>query len=249
VVGEFACSVEAGRPVGVVRVCGPLNFGTAPRLRSAVHKCLAEQPDAVVIDLSEMTAEQNVVLTLFPTLARAAMVFAGASVLLATPSRQLRDRLAEGAGTRRMFVYPSVAEALARARQARSPRRIRRRLAGDSAATESARRLARRACQQWGLADLAGRTAVVVTELVANVVLHAGTDLVLCMATRGRYLYIAVYDGSVRLARLSGPQGPCEPGRGLMVVDSLAAAWGCVPTAGGKVVWVALSTASRGPQS
>jgi len=31
-----------------------------------------------------------------------------------------------------------------------------------------------------------------------------------------------------------------EPGRGLLIVEGLAAAWGCVHSAGGKVVWATL---------
>jgi hypothetical protein len=87
---------------------------------------------------------------------------------------------------------------------------------------------------------------VIVTELVANAVLHARTDLVLSIATLGRHLYIGVYDTCGRPARLGGPAG-CdgEPGRGLLVVEALAAEWGNVPTAGGKVVWAALAIGAQ----
>lgn len=247
-VGDFACFVESGRPVGVVQVHGELTLATAPRLRTAVHKCLAEQPDAVVIDLSGMTAAQDTVLTLFPALARTAIVFAGASVLLTTPSGSLRERLAEAAVTRLLPVYPSMAESLAQAHHVRSPGRVRQRLACDLTAAETARQLTCHACRQWGLDGLADRAAVIVTELVANAVLHARTDLVLSVATLGPHLYIGVYDACGSPARLGGTPG-CdgEPGRGLLVVEAMAAEWGNVPTAGGKVVWAALAIGAQTP--
>jgi hypothetical protein len=127
----------------------------------------------------------------------------------------------------------------------RSPRRVRRWLVGDHTAAETARQLTHRACQQWGLADLADRAAVIVTELVANAVLHARTDLVLSIATLGRYLYIGVYDACGSPARLIGPGSDGRPGRGLLIVEALATGWGNVPTAGGKVVWAALAIATH----
>ncbi len=61
-VGELTCQAECGQPVGVVRARGVLSLVTAPALRSAVQECLADEPNAVVIDLTEVHAEPDVTL-------------------------------------------------------------------------------------------------------------------------------------------------------------------------------------------
>lgn len=53
---------------------------------------------------------------------------------------------------------------------------------------------------------------------------------------------VAVRDGSPAEPLLSQPTARSAPrGRGLMLVDSVAASWGCLPSRDGKVVWAALA--------
>jgi hypothetical protein len=58
------------------------------------------------------------------------------------------------------------------------------------------------------------------------------------VALRNRHLHVAVRDESpLPLERSAGDE---EPGRGLLIVEGLSSAWGCMRTAGGKVVWATL---------
>ncbi len=83
---------------------------------------------------------------------------------------------------------------------------------------------------------------LLISELVTNAVEHApvpGRLLMVRVCLRGGVLRIEVHDPSgVRpLPRTAGPDA--ESGRGLLLVRSLAAGWGCCPRAGGagKIVW------------
>jgi anti-anti-sigma regulatory factor/anti-sigma regulatory factor (Ser/Thr protein kinase) len=236
--GELTCLAECGRPVGVVHVRGVLSLATAPALRSAVHECLVDGPNAVVVDLSSVRADLDATVGLLAMLARAAVASAGPSLVLCAPPSPLGDRLGQSAITRHVSVHANLDDALAHAHRTEPVRRMQRRLAADLASSEAARDLVAQACLRWGMLDAAERASTIVTELVANAVLHAGTELVVSVADLRQYLHIAVRDGSPRPPRLGGCADPDrQGGAGLLVIDALAAAWGFVPARDGKTVW------------
>jgi two-component sensor histidine kinase len=105
-----------------------------------------------------------------------------------------------------------------------------------------ARDLATEACLRWDLPDLIGPVGVVVTELVSNAIEHANTMITLQLARRPRHFHVAVRDGSAWPPETRVPASD-EPGRGrgLLLVASLAADWGWLPTGDGKVVWATLA--------
>jgi anti-anti-sigma regulatory factor len=241
--GELTCLAECGRPVGVVHVRGVLSLATSPALRSAVHECLVDQPNAVVVDLSAISADLDATVGLLATLARAAVASAGPSLVLCAPPSQLCDRLGESAITRHLSVHTNLADALAHAHRTGPVRRLQRRLSAGLATSEAARDLVAQACLRWGHLGVADRASTIVTELVANAILHAATDLVVSVADLRQYLHIAVQDGSPHPPRLGGrADAEVLGGSGLLVVDALAAAWGFVPGRGGKTVWATVQT-------
>jgi anti-sigma regulatory factor (Ser/Thr protein kinase) len=97
------------------------------------------------------------------------------------------------------------------------------------------------ACAAWNVSAVADAAQVIVTELLANAVRHAGTPMELQVSLHRRYLRLSVHDRSAAPARLTGPDHEgATGGRGLLVVGALAAAWGSTPTVNGKVVWANL---------
>jgi anti-sigma regulatory factor (Ser/Thr protein kinase) len=79
---------------------------------------------------------------------------------------------------------------------------------------------------------------LLVSELVTNAVRHAESDVIqVGVRTDGR-VRVSVIDESPKMPRQQSP-GPDEPGgRGLMIVDQLAQAWGVDPLPGdGKCIW------------
>jgi MEDS: MEthanogen/methylotroph, DcmR Sensory domain len=112
-------------------------------------------------------------------------------------------------------------------------------LSGDAPA--AARHFAVDAVRRLGAADLADDTALVVTELAANAVLHAQTGFTVDLAVGPGVLRISVRDAGPMPPGAAGPGLPAAPLHGLGAVDALASRWG-VETLGhsGKSVWVEL---------
>ncbi|MBO0869196.1 MAG: ATP-binding protein [Micromonosporaceae bacterium] len=101
--------------------------------------------------------------------------------------------------------------------------------------------IAERACRQWRLAGALREVRQVVTELLANAVQHAGTPMVLTVSYREPWVMVAVRDGCPALPRRVLPGKRSSAGRGLLLVDAFAHAWGSARAADGKVVWATIA--------
>lgn len=105
-----------------------------------------------------------------------------------------------------------------------------------------ARQFVRRACRDWGVGeDMCEDVELVATELVANVVDHAGTRCTITISYDTPRLRIEVED----FYPCSIPESPrldptASRGRGLLVVAGLSAAWGVRDLPNGKSVWAVL---------
>jgi anti-sigma regulatory factor (Ser/Thr protein kinase) len=119
------------------------------------------------------------------------------------------------------------------------------RLAPTLDATTTARQLVETACRDWQVEHVRDVAQLVITELVSNVLRHAGTDMDVVVSLRTGFLRLAVRDGSTALPRLGTPGDTVsEAGRGLLVIEALCAEWGTAPNSGGKVVWALLPLAA-----
>jgi anti-anti-sigma regulatory factor/anti-sigma regulatory factor (Ser/Thr protein kinase) len=244
---ELVCEPERDVPVSVVRVTGRLSIRSAPVLREAVHKMLADQPELILIDVSGLDADDDIALTALPMLAGHAGT-AGIAIILLAPSPALRAQLHAMGISRRVPVATSRSSALELYARMPAAPRFDLVLPPQPSATTAARLLVDDACRRWRLGHLADTTALIVTELVANGIQHAGTQLRLSLALRQRHLHVAVRDGSSRLPRRTTADDDLESGRGLIIIDGLAAAWGCLEVPDGKVVWAMLRRTPRTPR-
>ena len=99
---------------------------------------------------------------------------------------------------------------------------------------------ARRYCEQrladWDAGDLVDTVALLVSELVTNVVLHAGTACELRLK-RGERLRVEVVDGSQRRPIRGAVRSEASSGRGLLLVEALSAESGTILEPEGKRVW------------
>jgi anti-sigma regulatory factor (Ser/Thr protein kinase) len=116
-------------------------------------------------------------------------------------------------------------------------------LPADPTAPRRARALLQAAVTEWDVDDdLHQDAAMVVTELVANAVDHAGTPSTVTVTLDDRELCVAVRDGRPDTAPRPRPVDPTAPrGRGLQMVDALTTSWGVTVHADGKTVWAVLS--------
>ena len=118
-------------------------------------------------------------------------------------------------------------------------------LPGTTSSVPAARRFAESIVTAWGHPDLGWSAALVVSELAANAALHAGTPFTITVDSgEDRTVRVEVSDGSRRLPqqRAYGPQA--TTGRGLRLVEDIAASWGVIDRDGGKTVWVVLDESS-----
>jgi anti-sigma regulatory factor (Ser/Thr protein kinase) len=99
----------------------------------------------------------------------------------------------------------------------------------------------RRAAAAWLIdrgfpADGLDDWLVVVSELVTNAAVHAGTEFHVVLRWNGERVMIEVFDrgGGVPVV-LAEP--PSIGGRGLFLVERLTSAWGFDPSSSGKRVW------------
>jgi anti-sigma regulatory factor (Ser/Thr protein kinase) len=83
---------------------------------------------------------------------------------------------------------------------------------------------------------------LLVSELVTNALHHGMAPCSLHVRfLPDELLEVAVEDGDAAIPTLEHPDQLSEHGRGMLLVDALATAWGIRPTAHGKQVWFTLS--------
>ena len=113
--------------------------------------------------------------------------------------------------------------------------------------TTAARRFTETTLATWGVDARRSETArLLVTELVANAMIHAATPAELVLDLSADRLRVEVADTASGRPVLRAP-GPDDPtGRGLMIVEAMADRWGVEDVPPGKVVWFELDAATGG---
>lgn len=240
----LTCEVERDFPVSVVHATGRLNIASAPVLRRAVLKALVDQPELVLIDASGLQAEDDLALTALPMLARQAAAD-GIAIIVTGPSTALLIQLEAMAVIRWVPVAETRASALELHARTPGPPRAGLLLPPHPSATADARALVDEACRRWRITDLADTAALIVTELVANGIQHAGSPMRLTLSLRDRHLHVSLRDGSSLMPRRTTADEELESGRGLLIIEALAVAWGSVAVTDGKVVWVTLRRTAK----
>jgi anti-sigma regulatory factor (Ser/Thr protein kinase) len=116
-------------------------------------------------------------------------------------------------------------------------------------ASFAARGLVREACETW-TQDEADTAQLLVTELVANALVHGRGDIGLVVRRTAEVLRVEVTDGDPARPRIVDPApSPLdESGRGLYIVDQLASSWGSLSDgpSSGKTVWFELRREAHG---
>jgi anti-sigma regulatory factor (Ser/Thr protein kinase) len=121
----------------------------------------------------------------------------------------------------------------------------------DLPATTGAPRMARRIVgalmSGWELASLRVDAELVASELVANALMHApGADSYeFAVIRRSNGVRLSLADGSSIVPVVRALEDARPGGRGLRIMQSLAAGWGHDTHDGGKRVWVDLAEPDR----
>jgi anti-sigma regulatory factor (Ser/Thr protein kinase) len=117
-------------------------------------------------------------------------------------------------------------------------------LPADPKSVAAARRFVREALDQSGAPAFEEGATLLVSELVTNAVLHARTAPQITLRLNEGRLWVGVHDGSpvIPAPKRYGPNA--ATGRGLQLVQQVAANWGVEKDGTGKVVWFELDDRS-----
>lgn len=165
--------------------------------------------------------------------------------------QRLADRLCESVDER--GGEDDVAVLLLRRKAAHAPQpggRLQQHVAqNDPEALSSARHMIRAAVRAWGAKERADEVELAADELTTNALMHTdGGAIVTIRVLTGpeRRLRVDVEDRSSALPRRRDAGEAGVSGRGLMLVDRLADAWGVESRGTGKCVWCEFVIPPRG---
>jgi len=116
-------------------------------------------------------------------------------------------------------------------------------LPGDVTTPAAARRFVRTALESVDADPVVVETAELLTdELVTNAIVHAHSKSYLFVRAVKDVVRVEVTDPDDRLPSMADPDSDALGGRGLVIVNGLASAWGVERAGdGGKTVWFELS--------
>ncbi|MEU9245519.1 ATP-binding protein [Streptomyces shenzhenensis] len=122
------------------------------------------------------------------------------------------------------------------------PSQFRRRLGrADLRAVPEARRELRELLRHWGRPGRSEIAELLTSELVTNALVHTDREAVLTAVVEPSQLRVEVRDFVGRKPRVRAPDtGDGTHGRGLVLVDAFADAWGVQAHEVGKSVWFEL---------
>jgi anti-sigma regulatory factor (Ser/Thr protein kinase) len=165
------------------------------------------------------------------------------SLLLADPDLELRSRvLPRGSGSRVLSGGDLGGETLT---DVTLPTMLRRHLPPHPTSVGEARHVVRRLLATTGQVDLLDSAELLVSEIVTNAVLHAGTSIDLRCTLVDHSLLVEVDDGGGQLPSYREYDSTVCSGRGLVLLEQMAERWGVIPTFGGKTVWFLVSAAQQ----
>jgi PAS domain S-box-containing protein len=114
-------------------------------------------------------------------------------------------------------------------------------LAAEPRSAGTARARVRDTLTQWGVADLVDTACLLVTEVLTNAIQHARSPVELQLYLTASEVIVEVSDDSAQLPQRCLPDQEEESGRGLLLVEALAASWGARLAETGKTVWFTLA--------
>jgi anti-sigma regulatory factor (Ser/Thr protein kinase) len=113
----------------------------------------------------------------------------------------------------------------------------------EAASARTARQFVERTLIDWHLGAFVNDATLLVSELVSNAIMHA----VAISSREDLRLRVLGNPGGIRIEVVDGSHDPpvrrpvdVSGGRGLLLVDEIAARWGTRSEPGGKVVWFEL---------
>ncbi len=209
---------------------------------------LADEPATVLCDLSGVTGGPDAAgVGLLASVAAEVRQWPGTAVGVVCPRPDLRESLRRQPDSEHLVIADRRRRVLAGLARRPRPTVVRAPLPPVARSARAARDLVARTCLDWGCSAQVGAATLVVSELVTNAMLHAGTDLSVSVARCGPWMRLAVRDANSRPPQPQLVDTSLATGRGMLLVAAVSEAWGVLPTSDrGKVVWAVLPAGARG---
>jgi anti-sigma regulatory factor (Ser/Thr protein kinase) len=115
------------------------------------------------------------------------------------------------------------------------------RLSPHPTSARAAREFVDQTLNGWGRPEQTEAAVLLTSELVTNAIIHARTQVAVTVRAADEGLRVMVVDESEEQPSPRWETDELGGGRGLKLVDALAASWGVAPEAGGKAVWFELA--------
>lgn len=116
----------------------------------------------------------------------------------------------------------------------------------ETTSVAAARRFVQDVLEAWGLTEVSWSCLQLTSELATNAVIHARTDFTVEVSRDGHVLRVCVRDGSPAAPGVRRYGSDATTGRGMRLVESMAADWGVARQGAGKTIWFAMDTATAG---
>ncbi|WP_290859067.1 hypothetical protein [Hamadaea sp.] len=164
-------------------------------LRRLIRKCLADDPAAIVVDVTGVTPTADALMPVALATEQRWVARHGVLLVVVLPE----DELARTPVGRRLTTSPTVAAARFVATRITPHRWLHLALEPHPETVNYARNQAGAACLNWDVPWLQDAARRITTELVANAIAHAGDGAELTVSLQSDLLRIRVHDHSVRM--------------------------------------------------
>jgi hypothetical protein len=246
--GLLIIAVAARGPNAVLTPHGVLDSSTYRSLRDSIIKAALDEPEAVIIDVSDLRVPAESAWVVFTSARWHVGIWPEVPIILVCEHLAGRSAISRNGVTRYVPVYPSLQKAVDAADCAASSplrRRARATLPADVSSLGRARELATDWLTAWLQTDLIPVTKVVVTTLIENVLQHTESSPGFRLEFDGTAVTVAVDDASHVPASLRESPVPNQLPSGLRLLSALCRAWGNSPTPSGKTVWAVIGPENR----
>jgi STAS domain-containing protein len=245
--GVLTIAADAIGASAVLTPHGVLDSTTYRSLRDRIIKAALEEPQAVVVDVTDLVVPAESAWVVFTSARWHVGTWPEVPIMLVCEHPAGRSAIARNGVTRYVPVYPSLEAAIDSVSCVGVPvrRRTRAELPAQLTSLSRARELVTEWLTAWAQTELIPVTKVVVTAFVENVLQH--TDCVPCVRLEfdGSAVTVAVEDADHAPAGVREYLRPNEAPSGLRVVSALCRAWGNSPTSTGKTVWAVIGPENR----
>ncbi len=217
-----------------VAVTGAVSGRDAEVLAGEVHAALTSGPRGVVVDLTDATTVSDEALRELQLLSKHSPGWPRSSITFCTGSPEV------GAGLAGLSVHGDLVEAVRHIDDRSQAPRERVPLQYSLESPAQARAAVADWTERLGLQEVFDDLTLVVSEMVTNAVRYASPPVVIELQADRDAVLVAVEDGSPKrpVSREADPDA--EGGRGLLLVDMLAAEHGVRLGPPGKTVWASL---------